>query len=95
MLGFLVVARTGEFDAEQRALKFFDLRAKNVDQLTWDGPLVELTTVKVADYGSVLGPEAKEVGTLTEPRRTPYGLREFAYTDPDGNLLRIGSPFRV
>src|SRR4051794_34890115 len=58
----------GEKDAEQRALKFFDLRAKNVDQLKWDGPLVELTKVSVADYGSVLGPDAKEVGTLTEPR---------------------------
>jgi catechol 2,3-dioxygenase-like lactoylglutathione lyase family enzyme len=34
-------------------------------------------------------------GRLTEPRSTPYGLREFAYADPDGNLLRIGSPVRV
>ena len=34
-------------------------------------------------------------GRLTEPHSTPYGLREFTYSDPDGNLLRIGSPFRV
>ncbi|MGE4045285.1 MAG: bleomycin resistance protein [Acetobacteraceae bacterium] len=29
---------------------------------------------------------------LRTPTDTPYGLREFAYVDPDGNLLRIGSP---
>jgi uncharacterized glyoxalase superfamily protein PhnB len=34
-------------------------------------------------------------GKLTEPHSTSYGLREFAYSDPDGNLLRVGSPFRV
>jgi hypothetical protein len=26
------------------------------------------------------------------PHDTPYGLREFAYVDPDGTLHRIGSP---
>jgi catechol 2,3-dioxygenase-like lactoylglutathione lyase family enzyme len=26
------------------------------------------------------------------PQDTDYGLREFALVDPDGNLLRIGSP---
>lgn len=56
----------GEKEAEQRALKFFNLRAKNVDELKWDGPLVSLTTVK--DFAQVLGPDAKELGTLTEPR---------------------------
>ena len=30
-------------------------------------------------------------GRLTEPEDTPYRLREFAYVDPDGNLLRVGS----
>ncbi|MGF7213414.1 hypothetical protein GGE65_008056 [Skermanella aerolata] len=29
---------------------------------------------------------------LTLPADTPYGLREFAYIDLDGNLLRVGSP---
>ncbi|WP_328472472.1 VOC family protein [Actinoplanes sp. NBC_00393] len=27
-----------------------------------------------------------------EPRDTPWGLREFAYVDPDGTLHRVGSP---
>jgi glycyl-tRNA synthetase len=56
----------GEKLAEQRALKFFGLRAKNVDELKWDGPLVSLTSVK--DFAQVLGPDAKEPGTLTPPR---------------------------
>ncbi|OBH07202.1 glyoxalase-like protein [Mycobacterium sp. E2699] len=30
-------------------------------------------------------------GRLTDPEDTPYGLREFAYVDPDGTLLRVGS----
>jgi glycyl-tRNA synthetase len=56
----------GEKEAEQRALKFFNLRAKNAEDLRWDGPLVSLTTVK--DFSQVLGPDAKELGTLTPPR---------------------------
>ena len=53
-------------EAEQKALKFFNLRAKNVEELKWDGPLVSLTTVQ--DFAQVLGPDAKELGTLTPPR---------------------------
>lgn len=30
-------------------------------------------------------------GHFTPPADTPYGLREFAHIDPDGNLLRVGS----
>src|SRR3954454_9683837 len=56
----------GEEEARQRALKFFNLRAKNADDLHWDGPLVSLTTVK--DFADVLGPDAREAGTLTAPR---------------------------
>jgi hypothetical protein len=31
-------------------------------------------------------------GKLHPPFDTPYELRELAYLDPDGNLLRVGSP---
>lgn len=31
-------------------------------------------------------------GRLSPPHDTPYGLREFAYVDPDGTLHRVGSP---
>lgn len=38
---------------------------------------------------------ASEVeGRFVEPVDTDYGLREGAYVDPDGNLLRYGSPLR-
>ncbi|QCG91165.1 VOC family protein [Azospirillum sp. TSH100] len=30
-------------------------------------------------------------GRLTAVADTPYGLREFAHIDPDGNLLRVGA----
>ncbi len=56
----------GEKQAEAKALKFFNLRAKNAPDLQWDGPLVSLTTV--ADFAAVLGPDAKALGTLTPPR---------------------------
>jgi glycyl-tRNA synthetase len=55
-----------EKEVEQRALKFFDLRAKNAADLHWEGPLVSLTTVP--DFSVVLGPDARELGTLTPPR---------------------------
>src|SRR5262249_17219290 len=51
---------------EQKALKFFNLRAKQVEQLHWDGTVVSLTTVQ--DFAAVLGPDAKTLGTLTAPR---------------------------
>lgn len=66
---FVAVQSDGEEglkEAEQRALKHFNLRAKNVEDLKWDGELVSLTTVK--DFAPVLGPDAKELGTLTPPR---------------------------
>ena len=47
-------------------MKFFNLRGKDADDLQWEGPLVLLTTV--GDLSQVLGPDAKTLGTLTEPR---------------------------
>ena len=35
--------------------------------------------------------EAALGGRFHAPQDTPYGLREFAHVDPDGNLLRVGS----
>ncbi len=66
---FVAVEQGGDEDEkliEQRALKFFDLRAKQAEQLKWDGPIVSLTTLP--DFASVLAPDAKALGTLTPPR---------------------------
>ena len=67
----IFVATTADAENEQeetqsRALKFFNLRAKDADQLKWDGGF--LTLPQVADLSRVLGPDAKSLGTLTEPR---------------------------
>jgi hypothetical protein len=35
--------------------------------------------------------QASVAGRLIPPQDTPYGLRELAHVDPDGNLLRVGS----
>jgi glycyl-tRNA synthetase len=57
-----------ETDIEHRALKAFNLRAKDAADLKWHSPLISLSKIDVADYPKVLGPDAKEPGTLTEPR---------------------------
>jgi len=49
-----------------RAQKYFGLRAKDRDQIIWDGVVVSLESV--SDFSEVFGPDAKEPGTLTEPR---------------------------
>jgi glycyl-tRNA synthetase len=56
----------GEAERVQKALKFFNLRAKNTDELQWQGEAVSLATV--ADTSNVLAPDAKTLGTFTEPR---------------------------
>lgn len=53
-------------ETEQKALKFFNLRAKSLDELSWEGPLVSLITI--TDFEKVLAPDAKTLGTLTPPR---------------------------
>ena len=51
---------------ERSTLKFFNLRNKHLDQLQWDGDFMPLTEVE--DNDMVLAPDAKTLGTLTEPR---------------------------
>jgi glycyl-tRNA synthetase len=58
--------KTEEEYTEAKALKFFNLRAKDAAQLVWEGEMISLT--KVTDFSQTLGPDAKSLGTLTEPR---------------------------
>ncbi len=60
---------------EQRALKFFNLRAKHADDLKWDGDVLCLTEVE--DLNQVVGPDAKTTGTLTEPREFNLMFKTF------------------
>ena len=67
----IFVATTAEVEQEQadtqtRALKFFNLRTKHIDQLSWQGDF--LTLPEVEDMSRVLGPHASELDTLTTPR---------------------------
>lgn len=53
-------------DVQARAQKFFKIRAKNADEIKWQGDFLLLPDLD--DHSEVLGPDAKNLGTLTEPR---------------------------
>ena len=63
-------------DVQSRALKFFNLRSKDAEQLHWDAEFLPLPAVQ--DPARVLGPDAKTLGTLTEPRE--FNLMFETYT---------------
>ncbi|MCY2993218.1 MAG: glycine--tRNA ligase [Planctomycetota bacterium] len=65
-----------EEDTLSRALKYFKLRAKDAEELKWDGGFVSLPQVQ--NLAQVLGPAAKTLGTLTEPRE--FNLMFETYT---------------
>lgn len=62
----LAEAEQEQADIERKALKLFNLRAKDADSLQYDGPISSLD--QVDDLERVLGPDAKTLGTLTPPR---------------------------
>jgi len=73
-----VAAEEGEQQADailRHALKFFQLRNKDADQLQWDGSVVSLTTLE--SFEQVLGPDAKTLGTLTAPREFNLMFKTF------------------
>ncbi len=53
-------------DLERAALKAFNIRSKDASKLQWEGEVVSFETI--SNFENVLGPGAKRVGTLTEPR---------------------------
>lgn len=64
-----VTAQVGESceqEIEAKALKFFNLRNKNREDLKWNSDLVNLT--EIGETESVLAPDARSLNTLTEPR---------------------------
>lgn len=60
---------------EFKALKFFNLRAKDAGGLAWEGEIESLT--KLPDFSRVLGPDAKTLGTLTPPREFNLMFKTF------------------
>lgn len=66
-----VTAQTSEQELEQlekQAMKFFKLRAKNKDQMDWEGDVSLLVDLDEEHRPSVLAPDAKSLDTLTDPR---------------------------
>jgi glycyl-tRNA synthetase len=53
-------------DLQRRALKYFKLRSKHAEELSWDGDFIVLN--ELPETSRVLGPDASELDTLTEPR---------------------------
>ncbi|MDR1923628.1 MAG: glycine--tRNA ligase [Planctomycetaceae bacterium] len=51
---------------DEAALKFFGLRKKDADSLQWNGNIQSIS--KLPSLENVVAPDAKHVGTLTEPR---------------------------
>ena len=48
--------------------------------------------VSDADLLHALWTSAGVEGRFIGPHNTPYGLREFVYTDPDGIVHKVGAP---
>ena len=64
-----VTAPAGDAQDEhlmRQAMKFFNIRAKNKDDIKWDGDVVCVTEIDKPEL--VLAPDTKQLGTLTEPR---------------------------
>jgi glycyl-tRNA synthetase len=59
----------------QRAMKYFKVRAKNSDQIDWKSDFTSLPNID--DLSQALGPDAKSLGTLTEPREFNLMFKTF------------------
>ncbi len=57
-----------EEDLKRRALKLFNLRSKDLEKLTFDAKTLTLDKIASEERSLVLGPDANELGTLTDPR---------------------------
>ena len=58
-----------------------------------DGERIQILTTRDKNDPDALyaeWSEAPHLGRLTKPEDKEWGMREMTYSDPDGNLLRIG-----
>ena len=62
----MVEAELEEEETQRKAMKYFKLRNKDADALSWDGGFCSLPEVE--DLSQVLAPDTNTLGTLTEPR---------------------------
>ena len=83
------VSEDEQQEIERQAQKLFKIRAKNADQISWDGAITTLD--QIDDLSQVLGPDASEPGTLTEPREFNLMFKTIVGamgTDEDAAFLR-------
>ncbi len=64
----MVEADQEEEDTQRKALKFFNLRSKDAEQLKWDSKWISLEKLSAEDRAITLAPDATALGTLTDPR---------------------------
>ena len=92
-LGFDVRTYEGDAPYAYAQRDEVDLHLAQVDGLD---PLTSLTSVYLyVDDADALLAEWRAAGVggrMVDAQDTDYGLREGAHVDPDGNLLRFGSP---
>ncbi len=55
-------------ETQRKAQKFFNLRAKDVDQLVWESGFVSLDKLTPEEHAVTLAPDANALGTFTAPR---------------------------
>jgi glycyl-tRNA synthetase len=80
---FITVAPDAEDESGyvlRRALKLFNLRPPQADEVKWTGDFSALNAIEPTDFSSVLAPEASTPGTLTEPRE--FNLMFQTYVGP-------------
>jgi glycyl-tRNA synthetase len=68
-------AEEQEAETQRKAMKFFKIRNKDLDKLHWDGGFVCLTSID--NFERVLGPDAKKLDTLTQPREFNLMFKTF------------------
>src|SRR5438128_8525494 len=77
---FITIAPDVEDEAGfalRRALKLFNLRPAQADEVKWVGDFVALNEIDAADFSSVLAPEATAPSTLTAPREFNLMFKTF------------------
>jgi catechol 2,3-dioxygenase-like lactoylglutathione lyase family enzyme len=82
---------------ERGGLELHFWESRDVDPLTTDFSCylhVEDARALHEAWSSSVDPDAATGSRVVPPTETDYGLLEFAVIDPDGNLLRVGSPLR-
>lgn len=64
----MVEADTEVEETQRKAQKFFNLRAKDVDQLVWETGFISLDKLTPEEHAVTLAPDANTLGTFTAPR---------------------------